>query len=249
MTRIYLLGRVMIETADAVIEASAFPGRQGRLAFVYLASAPRRVERHELADVVWHHELPPAWDSSLSAIVSKLRRLIGRAGLDAAGGLETRHGAHELRLPEGTWIDLRVAVNSLDRAEGAVRRGDGPTAWADATVASAILRRPFLPGETGPWVDSMRRELHEMQVRTYGTLAAAWLLSDDPRAAVHAARRSVDLAPYRESGYARLMECHLAGGNRAEAVRVYDEISTLLRETMGISPAEDVEALYLRALG
>ncbi len=130
-----------------------------------------------------------------------------------------------------------------------MRRGDGPAAWADATVASAILRRSLLAGDTGPWVEAKRRDLHEMEVRTYDTLAAAWLLVGDARAAVRAARRAVDLAPYRESAYARLMECHLAVGNRAEAIRVYDEVSGLLRETMGISPAEEVEALYLRALG
>ncbi len=249
MARIYLLGRVMIETADDVIEASAFPGRQGRLAFAFLASAPRRVERDRLADVLWPGALPDAWDASLSAIVSKLRKVLTRAGLDRGGALESTHGAYELRLPEGTWIDMRVAINAVDRAEGLVRRSDGRAAWSEATVASAILRRSFLAGETGPWVDAKRRELHEFQVRTYDALAGAWLLQGDPRAAVQAARKAVDLAPYRESGYARLMECHLAAGDRAVAIGVYNEVRELLRDTMGIAPTKEVEALYLRALG
>ena len=130
MARIYLLGRVMIETDDEVIEASAFPGRQGRLAFVYLASAPRRVERDQLAEVLWPGPLPDAWDASLSAIISKLRKVLSRAALDQGGALESTHGAYELRLPEGTWIDMRVAINALDNAEGLVRRGDGRGAWS-----------------------------------------------------------------------------------------------------------------------
>lgn len=249
MLRIYLVGRVMIESADKVLESSAFPGRQGRLAFVYLAAAPRRVERDQLAEIIWPDRLPDAWDSALSAIVSKLRRVLGRVSVDRAARLESTYGSYELRLPEGSWIDLRAAINSLDRAQGALATGHGRSAWSNAAVASAILRRPFLPGDTGPWVDAMRRELHEYQVRVYHTLAGAWLRIGDPHAAVTAARKAVNLAPFRESSYAHLMEAHLAAGNRAEAVRVYHELRSLLRESLGIPPADDVEDLYRTALG
>lgn len=249
MLRIYLVGRVMIESPAGVLEPSAFRGRQGRIVFVYLASAPRRVERDELAAVVWPEQLPDAWDTALSAIVSKLRRPLARVGLTGPHGLESVHGCYELRLPEATWIDLRTAVNALDRAEGALRSGDAVTAWSNATVASAIVRRPFVPGDTGPWVDRMRRHLHDYEVRAFDTLAGAWLTRGSARSAVAAARRAVELAPYRESCYVRLMEAQLAAGDRAEALRVYNELRVLLRESLGISPAEEVEELYRRALG
>lgn len=248
MTRIYLTGRIMIETDSEVVEASAFPGRQGRLAFVYLAAAPRRVDRAELAELIWDDSLPEAWDTALNAIVSKLRKLLDRVGWNGASVLESLHGSYELRPPEGTWIDLRYAINALDRAEGALARGDAKSAWADAASASAIFRRTFLAGESGAWVDQTRRDLHEYEVRTFDTLAGALLADDQPQAAVRAAQRAVDLAPYREACHARLMECHIAAGNRAEAIQVYNDLAGLLRETLGISPAPEVEALYLTAL-
>lgn len=64
-----------------------------------------------------------------------------------------------------------------------------------------------------------------------------------------AARHLVDLAPYRESAHARVMECHLAAGNRAEAVRTYTDLRAMLAETMGLAPNEATERLYLDALG
>jgi DNA-binding SARP family transcriptional activator len=249
LLRLYLTGRVMIETSDEVFESSAFPGRQGRLAFVYLAAAPRRVERNQLASVLWPDILPDAWDVSLSAIVSKLRKLLGRAGLDGPAALRSAYGCYELRLPDDTWIDLREAINALDRAEGALVDDDTDSALADAVIASTILSRQFLPGESGRWVDDKRGELHELEVRSYDALSAAWLLAGNPAAAQQAARHANALAPFRESGYARLMECHLAAGNRAEAIRVYDELRSLLQESMGISPSPEVEELYLTALG
>ncbi len=239
----------MIETPDGVLESSAFPGRQGRLLFVYLAIAPRRVERDQLATLLWPNTLPDAWDVSLSAIISKLRNTLGRAGVDGTATLQSSYGCYELRLPDQAWIDVREAINSLDRAEGALVRGHPRAAWTDATVASSILRRTFLPGESGPWVDEKRRELHELERRAYDTLSGAWLLVGNPAAAQQAARQAVDLAPFRESSYARLMECHLAVGNRAEAIRVYNEVRNLLQESMGISPTPEVEDLYLHALG
>lgn len=246
MTRIYLIGRVTIESPSALIESSAFPGRQGRLAFVRLAAAPRKVEREILAETLWPDQLPDAWDTALSAVVSKLKKLLGRAGL--GDSLDSADGCYELRLPPGTWIDLREAVNSLDRAEGALRRGDSKEAWSNATVASAILRRRFLPGESGQWVDRMRRDLVDDEIRTYDTLAGAWMMEQNPTAAIQAARMAVDLAPFRETTHARLMEAHLSAGNRAEAIRTYQNVRDLLIETMGIEPTERVQQLYEQAL-
>jgi DNA-binding SARP family transcriptional activator len=246
--RVYLLGRVTVDSPGGVLQQPDFPGRQGRLAFVYLASSPRRVERQRLAEALWGSDLPDVWDSALSAIVSKLRRALSRTGIDGARSLEGSDGCYELRLPAGTWIDLREAVNSLDAAEGALARGDTRRAWSAAAVASAILRRPLLAGEDALWVEQMRRELHDLEVRTYDTLANVWLKAGNGRAAVGAARRAVELAPYRESVYARLMECHIAAGDRAEAVRVYTDLRQLLRESMGLSPAPEVEHIYLEAL-
>ncbi len=249
LVRIYLMGRVMIETAAEVLESSVFPGRQGRLLFVYLASTSRRIERTELADLLWPDRLPDAWDVSLNALISKLRSVLGRAGLDGSMALQSTHGCYELRWPGETWIDLREAINSLDRAEGSLRHGDHRSALSDAVVASTILRRSFLSGDSGPWVDQRRRQLHDWEVRAFDAASAAWLGVGNPIAARHAARHAVDLAPFRESGYARLMECHLAAGDRAEAVRVYNEVRELLKESMGVSPTPEVEDLYLQALG
>lgn len=182
---------------------------------------------------------------ALAAITSKLRKLLTDAGLDGSAVLDGRDGSYELRFPAGTWIDLQTAINSLDRAEGLLRRGRP----AEASVASSIFRRPFLSGESGEWVERMRRDLHEYEVRTFDALGQVWLALERPVAALQAARRVVDLVPFRESAHARVMECHLAAGDRAEAVRVYGRLREMLEETMGLSPNDQTEDLYAQALG
>lgn len=89
----------MLETADQMVEASALPGRQGRLAFVYLAVEPPRVSRDELAEAIWS-EVPLAWESALASIVSKLRKKLVSLGLDG-NVLDGGDGNYELRYRTG----------------------------------------------------------------------------------------------------------------------------------------------------
>lgn len=55
--------------------------------------------------------------------------------------------------------------------------------------------------------------------------------------AERSARSLVRHAPFRESGYRYLMEVLAVQGNRAEALQVYDELRSLLREELGAAPS------------
>jgi DNA-binding SARP family transcriptional activator len=102
-TRIQLCGKLTAELEGQRIE-QLLPGRQGRLVFVYLcAHRARPVTRDELVEALWPHEAPAAADASLSALLSKLRRVVGAERLEGRGAIQ-------LRLPADTWIDLEAAT-------------------------------------------------------------------------------------------------------------------------------------------
>ena len=61
------------------------------------------------------------------------------------------------------------------------------------------------------------------------------------------AEQAIELAPFREAGYRRLMEAHVAAGNRAEALRVYERCRRLLADELGAYPSPETESMY-RAL-
>ena len=73
--------------------------------------------RAELTEVLWGDSPPREADTTLSAVLSRLRGLLRRipSGADIAG----QHGAIALRLPADTWLDLEGAANAIDEAEGA----------------------------------------------------------------------------------------------------------------------------------
>lgn len=248
--RVYLTGRVFLEHGDLRLDQSSLPGRQGRAALVYLVlGRTRPIPRDELVEAVWPAQAPPSADTALSAVVSKLRSALTTLGVDGTATLTSNSGCYELRLPPGTAVDLETAVNRLDRAEGALRSGDPDAAWSEATVAAAILRRPLLPGDDAPWVVTRRRELNHHLVRAYDCLVDVWLARGDTTLAVAMAREALALAPFRESGYRRLMRAHAAAGDRAEALRIYAQCQTLLREELGVDPSSETEAVFRTLLG
>lgn len=245
MLRVYLSGRITIEADEVLLGPHAFPGQQGRIAFAYLVcERSRPVSRSELADALWPMDPPPSWDSALSVIISKLRSLLARAGLDGPRTLSSAGGCYELRLPPGIWIDLEVAADSIHEAEAALRAGEPARAYGPSAVAHHIARRPFLPGEEAEWIENRREKLRSILVRALECRAEVYLWNREYSLAVEAARDVVALNPFREVGYQLLMRAHAAAGNAAEALWVYEQCRKLMSEELGVDPSRQTKAVY-----
>ena len=247
--RIYLTGRVLVEDNGTILlDERRLVGRQGRLVFVYLAYEHlRAVSRDELAEELWLGTIPPSWERSLSALISKLRALLAGVGIPDVA-LTGSFGHYQLLLPSDVWIDVEAASEAIDHAESALR-GDKPQeAWGWAQVAYQISRRTFLMGEEGPWVTQKRSELREVLVRAHECLSEPSIWHAEPEYAVKHAREAVAIEPFRETSYQLLMRAHAAVGNRAEALRIYDRCRSLLSEELGVPPSPPTEAVYLDIL-
>lgn len=243
--RIYLTGHVAIELGDRLIAERELPGRQGRLAFVFLVSHRQRpIGRNELCDVLWPDEPPRETDAALSAIFSKLRRLLKPGAAD----VEVCSGSVSLRLPPDTWVDVEAIAHEIDEAEGSLRAGYPTKAWGHANVAIAIGRRPFLPDFAAPWIEARRTDLRSCLARGLQCLSAVSAATGEPSLAVRYAAELVALEPFRETGYQSLMRLHHAVGDRAEALRVFDRCRTVLREELGTSPSPQTEAVFMEIL-
>jgi SARP family transcriptional regulator, regulator of embCAB operon len=230
------------------VDEQRFPGRQGRILFAYLAAQNGRpVPRDELAELLWSDELPATWMKALRVLMTKLRALLDECGIDGSTALTSAFGCYKLTLPGSAWIDVDAAAEALERAEAELAVGDLREATLQATTSAALARRVFLPGEDGPWVEEKRRDLRDLLVRSLECLRDA-SLAFDPTEAVRHAEEVIQLEPFRESGYRRLMECHVAAGNPAEALRVYERCRRFLADELGAYPSAETEAAYLEIL-
>jgi SARP family transcriptional regulator, regulator of embCAB operon len=240
-TRIQLCGR-LVAVVDGTRIEDELPGRQGRLLFVHLvANRLRSVPRRELEAAIWPEDAPGSVDSALSALLSKLRRLVR-----LEGRAEVR-----LVLPPDAWIDLEAAPEALHRAESAAGRRAWTEVWGPARVAQHITARGFLAGEDAPWIVDLRGRLDGIHLRSLelGAEACLGIGGGELDTAERAARALVTRAPFRESGHRLLMQVLDARGNRAEALQVYEGLRTLLRDELGASPSPATQDVHRRLLG
>jgi DNA-binding SARP family transcriptional activator len=246
--KVFLAGRVALESDGVVIDEERFPGRQGRLLFACLvAEQGRPVPRDELADALWGEAPPATSDKALTVLASKLRGLLAEPGIGAAT-LTSAFGSYRLNLPDGAWVDIIAAADALREAEAALAADDFGRAKAAATRAASLARPSFLPGEEGAWVEGKRRELEDILRRALSCLAEACLRSGDAAEAASWAEETIALEPYRETGYRQLMAAHAAAGNRAEALRVYEQCRQLLATELGAYPSPETESIYRELL-
>lgn len=249
MARIYLSGHMALEVDDAVVRSRDFPGRQGREAFAYLTIHRRDlVSRAALADALWGDRLPDSWAASLSAIVSKLRAVFGRCGLDGTRILATDDYCYSLRLPPGTWVDHEVAFDAIHQAETALSASEPERAYGPSAVAHHIARRPFLPGAEAPWIEHRREALENLLIRALECRATVYLWNGEHTLAVEAAREMITRRPFRESGYRLLMRAQAAAGNTAEALRSYEECRLFIAEHLGVPPSRETRAVHAEIL-
>jgi len=213
--------------------------------FAYLAAHRSRPStRAELSQALWPEDSTPrAADTALSALLTKLRAVLGA---------ETIAGRQELRLvlAPNAWIDLDAAGEALHRAESAVALKDWTRAWGPARVALHVAARPFLTGYDAPWIAEIRRRLEETLLRARECVAAGGLGLGGPElgASERSARALIEVAPYRESGYRFLMETLALRGNVAEALIAYEALRQLLRQDLGAIPSPATQALHRRLL-
>ncbi|HEV8586640.1 MAG TPA: BTAD domain-containing putative transcriptional regulator [Methylomirabilota bacterium] len=241
--RLYLTGRLAAELGDKRFDERRLPGRQGRRAFAYLAlERTRPVPIDELADAVWGTASPAgAWETALSAIVSKLRASL--RSVDARCAVTTAAGCYQLVLPPDAWVDIEAAHRALEEAESRARAGRFREAWGPANVAGSIAARPFLAGADGDWIARARQTLRETRVRALECLAGVARANGEHPLAAQLAREVVDLEPFRETGWQELMRAYAGGGNRAQALRAYADCKKLLATELGAPPSPETDAL------
>ena len=201
------------------------------------------MSREELIAAIWPQCPPVNPAASLRTQLSHLRSALGPESL---AGRDTI----ELRLPENTWIDIEAAERAIRVADSALVASDWRDAWIHAHIALNIAGRPFLAGFEAPWVDEIRGELEELELRSLEMIARAGigLGGSELAGAERSARALIRAAPFRETGYLSLMQALVAAGNKAEALRTFDELRTLLNEELGSAPGAEIQALHRKLL-
>ncbi|HET7487532.1 MAG TPA: EAL domain-containing protein [Acidimicrobiales bacterium] len=238
--RFCVLGRLTVEGDSGGQQGPG--GRRGELVFAYLAVEHRRlVTRDELADALWPDLLPDTWAAALRGVVSDVRRYLDGAGLDGGSVLERSQRGYRFRLPGDAVLDVDEAEAAAEEAR-ALLDADPPRAADRARRAAELAGLPFLPEHEGAWVDGVRRRIGSLHVAALELEARALARAGDHRGAADAAERLVLADPFAEPAHQLRIGLLTAAGDRAGALRAYDECRRVLAEELGVAPSAATEA-------
>ncbi len=234
-----LFGQLHVSVDGRDVTAQ-LPGRKGRALLAFLAlNAERAVSRDELLDVLWRVQPPADPDAALASVLAKVRRTLGP-------GVVTGRGTLRLDAAAQPVIDAWVAARAIERAEAVFAAGDAATAIEASQSALATLRQPLLPDLDGDWLERRRAEFDELIPRGLEIAARAGLAlgAHQLPAVERAAAALVAREPFREAGYALLMQAQAQQGNAAEALRTFEQLRVLLRDELGAPPSAALLALH-----
>lgn len=243
-----LAGALTLSVGGRRIEDRDFAGPQQRLVTAILLhdrARPRSAEH--LADEVWGDDVPAQWRPALRNLVSRTRRLLGDAGLDADTVIVNQGGRYLVQLPD-LHVDLEAARACLAEAGTALQVGDASLADELAGRARSVLSRPVLAGIEAPWLDQLRGHV----ARDH--LEALMLLGDVRRATGHVVgaravlHEALELAPLREDAWRALMQVEVDAGNAATALQLYEECRSHLAGALGVDPSPETQALHVEIL-
>ncbi|MFE7035127.1 BTAD domain-containing putative transcriptional regulator [Streptomyces sp. NPDC057621] len=237
-----VLGALQVRRDGVALAAG--PPRQRSLLALLLARAGEATALHEVVDVLWAEAPPPSAVNLIRRYVGELRRVLEPELPSLAAGqwLLGQAGTYRLALPDGR-LDLVTFRRLRTRAREHCREGDHRRGVETYVHGLRLWRGPAaadIPAEIRghPVFGALDRE----RLATAKDAADAALRGGCGALLVDELYRVADHHPLDESLQAKLMTALSATGNRAEAVAVYNDVSTRLRDDLGIGPGPQLRS-------
>jgi DNA-binding SARP family transcriptional activator len=202
----------------------------------YLALHPRPVQRDELLEAFWPGDDPRRTRPRLRQAVRDARRLLESA-------IASEHECY--------WLDRAIAdvdLDELERVLAAASRAEPAAVPALIERAVRLFHGDPLAGADYAWSQSEVARLRATFVDLLEQVARHRLEAGDPRAALDAAERGLDVDTLNESLWCLAMEAENTLGLREAVVQRYERLRALLDERLGLEPAQETRHLHRRLL-
>lgn len=241
LLRLRLIGRFRVEGA---VDGPVPGGQAERLLCILAAHHGRFVPAASLTALLWEHRRPAEPARNLAALVSRLRRSLGRARIEG----DSR--GYRLVRDEITLVDVSEALDLVATAEREFTQGSHALAAMTAEVAEGLLT-PGVPLAGQPdteWAEDVRGAVIAGLARARACRATAALELGDLDTAVAESSRSLAENPLDEPACRTLMVAEQRRGAHAAALAAYDRLRRHLADELGSDPSSATHEVFLSLL-
>lgn len=207
--------------------------RKSRALIYYLAAHTGPLSRDQLLGFFWPDHHRSTAQQNLRTTLYGLRKILGTllvvdedtVALVAETEIDTRAFEARLALPGLTLPQLKQALD--------LYRGDFLSGFS-------LVDLP----EFDDWAAVEREKYRRLAVSGLTRLSQAYEARQDYRAGLEALDQALALDPLQEDLQRLALRLHYLGGDRAGAIRRYEQFHQLLSDEMGVPPMEETRALY-----
>lgn len=222
--------------------------KQRAVLAMLLLNRNRPVSVDALIDAVWESEPVPAARTSIHSYVSRLRGLIGSAGVGANHVLASAAPGYQLSVDDSD-CDLGRFIAEKNAGVHAAAAGRFEDAGKHLSAALAEWRGPVLDDlREFAFVDTFATALREVRMVAHTALAEAEIACGRADAVIPRLEMLSAQHPYRERLWAQLITAYYVVERQSDALDAFRRLKTNLAENLGIDPGPTVSALHERIL-
>lgn len=241
---ISLLGKFCARRDGQIIEG--FDARKVQELFCYLLlHRNHSLSRETLAGVLW-----PETTTALSK--KSLRQALWQ--LQSAFGSQGAVLSDRILVVDPEWIqlnaqaDLWLDVATLEYASNITQNIPGTELDSQKALmlqqAVQLYQGPLLEGWYNDWCILERERLQTLYLAMLDKLMGYCEVRHDYETGLHYGMRIMCYDRARERTHRGLMRLHYLNGDRASALRQFDQCSAALEEELGVGPSKHTVALY-----
>ena len=248
--RVRTLGGFAIERDGAPVKFSRkAPKRLLDLLRLVIVLGGRHADVERVAATLWPEAEGDEARDALKAMLRRTRTLLGGEFLV----VRDKQIAFDERV---TWLDTWAFEHVIGRIESQLGAGVTAQHVDDGELANRRLQlftlyRGHLFGEAEPpfWALALRDRLRARFIRSVDALGQRLESTGQAEAAIALYRAALEQDNLAEELYQRLIGCHLARGEAAQALNTYRRCRELLSIVLGLKPSARTEALVARISG
>ena len=228
MYKLTVMGRLELRNADGgmVTSVLAQPKRLGLLAYLAVARPNGFVARAEMLSLFWPEYDDRRARNALNTAIAYLRRSLGDDTIVSRGD------------------ELGINPDRLSCDVAVFRQAVREQRWSAALDLYGGELLPALAAESVEhehWIENERRDLLREALSAADAAVTAALQQNDVRAALAAAHRAHELAPFEEQPVRTLIGIHTRAGDVSAAIRAYDRFAEVLLRDLELEPSASLQ--------
>lgn len=234
--RVHALGPTQVWLHGEQVTKKQWESTTTKELFFYLLAHPEGVRKDKILEVFWPEATPEKGSSAFHSTNYRLRQAFKDHDC-----ILYKNGVYTINPEISYWYDVEAFQELIEKAENADSAEERASAYLEAIE---LYKGDYLEEFYSDWNYFQRDKLQRQYFDALIHVAEYSRKHDQVEEALSLYNKIITEDPYQEKIHREIMRVHLELGQRAAAVKHYQELRVFLREDLDIDPMPETIALY-----